>query len=144
MRSLENHVGNDGTPSRTIVVSNCRFANATCIQSVRRTNKMRLSNIVHLTREHHFNITRVPLHTEHYILTNTRIAICFKACSRHINLTDPKSTQLNDAFIGHARQRHYLTGCSKTRTVGARSVRARCERSRRSSVQCSLRAVNEP
>jgi len=34
---------------------------------------MRLSNIVHLTREHHFNITLVPSHTDHYILTNTGI-----------------------------------------------------------------------
>jgi len=25
-----------------------------------------------------------------------------------------KSIELNDAFIGHARQRHYLIGCSKT------------------------------
>jgi len=38
-----------------------------------KTNKMRFDNIVHLTREHHFNITLVPLHTEHYILTSTRI-----------------------------------------------------------------------
>jgi len=41
---------------------------------VSRVNEMRLNNIIHLTREHHFNITLVPLHTEHYILTNTGIA----------------------------------------------------------------------
>jgi len=27
---------------------------------------MRLNNIIHLTGEHHFNITLAPLHTEHY------------------------------------------------------------------------------
>jgi len=47
-------IGNDNTPSRTIIIT--------------------LNNIVHLTTEHHFNITLVPLHTEHYILTNIRIA----------------------------------------------------------------------
>ena len=35
-----------------------------------------------------------------------------------------KSTQLRDAFIGQASQRHDLIGCSETRTVGAQSVRA--------------------
>jgi len=30
-----------------------------------------------------------------------------------------KSTQLHDAFIGHARQLHDLIGCSETRTFGA-------------------------
>ena len=34
-------------------------------------------------------------------------------------LTFNKSTQLHDAFIGHARQRHDLIGCSETRTVSA-------------------------
>ena len=33
-------------------------------------------------------------------------------------------TQLYDAFIGHARLRHDLLGCSETRSVGAQSVRA--------------------
>ena len=34
-------------------------------------------------------------------------------------------TQLHDdAFTGHVRQRHDLIGCSETRSVGARSVRA--------------------
>jgi len=37
-------------------------------------------------------------------------------------LTCSKSTRLNDAFIGHARQRHDLTRCSETRTVSAQSV----------------------
>jgi len=37
-------------------------------------------------------------------------------------LTCNKSTQFHDAFIGHARQRHDLIGCSETRTVGARRV----------------------
>ena len=36
-------------------------------------NFLRLTNIVHLTREHHFNMTLVLLHTEHYVLTNTGI-----------------------------------------------------------------------
>ena len=44
------------------------------MHTIGRTNKMRLNNIVDLTREHHFNVTLVPLHTEHYILTSTRIA----------------------------------------------------------------------
>jgi len=35
-----------------------------------------------------------------------------------------KLTQLNDAFIGHARQRHDLIGFSETRTVGVQPVRA--------------------
>jgi len=30
--------------------------------------------------------------------------------------------QLHDAFIGRARQRHDLIGCSETRSVGAQSV----------------------
>ena len=36
-----------------------------------------------------------------------------RACSQR------KSTQLHDAFIGHARQRRDLIGCSETGTVGA-------------------------
>jgi len=36
-------------------------------------------------------------------------------------LTWNKSTQLHDAFIGRARQRHDLIGCSETRSVGAQS-----------------------
>jgi len=44
------------------------------MHTIGRTNKITLNNIVHLTREHHFNSTLVPLLTEHYILTNTRIA----------------------------------------------------------------------
>ena len=30
---------------------------------------------------------------------------------------------LDDAFVGHPRQRHDVIGCSETRTVGAQSVR---------------------
>jgi len=37
-------------------------------------------------------------------------------------LTCINSTQLHDAFVGHARQRHDLTGCSETRTVRAQQV----------------------
>jgi len=37
-----------------------------------------------------------------------------------LQLVDPVA----DAFIGHARQRHYLIGCSETRTVSAQSVRS--------------------
>jgi len=33
-----------------------------------KTNEMRLYNIIHLTRKHLFNITLVPMQTEHYIL----------------------------------------------------------------------------
>ena len=50
-----------------------------------------------------------------------------KVCSQYVNwteLTCNKTTNLLDAFIGHARQRHDLIGCSETRTVGAQSVRA--------------------
>jgi len=36
IRSRTNHVGYDNTPSRTIIISNSRFYNATCIQSVER------------------------------------------------------------------------------------------------------------
>ena len=37
---------------------------------------------------------------------------------------DPwSSTQLRDAFIGHARRRRDLIGCSETRPAGAQSVR---------------------
>jgi len=39
-----------------------------------RTNEMRLYNIIHLTRKNLFNITLVPMQTEHYILANTGIA----------------------------------------------------------------------
>ena len=39
-------------------------------------------------------------------------------------LTCNKSTQLHHAFIGHARQRHDLIGCSETRTIGAQSVQS--------------------
>jgi len=48
-----------------------------------------------------------------------------EACSQRTNwteLTRNKSTQLHDAFIGHARRRHDLIGCSETRTVGAQTV----------------------
>ena len=43
-------------------------------------------------------------------------------------LTCNKSTQLHDAFIGHARQRRDLIGCSETtrRTFGARRVVNTC------------------
>jgi len=41
-------------------------------------------------------------------------------------LTCSKSTQLRDAFIGHARQRHDLTSYSETRTVCVRFVLNRC------------------
>jgi len=43
-------------------------------------------------------------------------------------LTCNKSTQLHDAFIGHARQRHDLIGCSETtrRTFGVRRVVNTC------------------
>ena len=50
-----------------------------------------------------------------------------KACSQLVSwteLTRNKLTQLHDAFVGHARQRHDLIGCSRTRTVGSQSVRA--------------------
>ena len=33
-----------------------------------------------------------------------------------------KATLLHESFIGHARQRHDLIGCSEIRTVGAQSV----------------------
>jgi len=39
-----------------------------------KTNEMRLYNIIHLTRKHLFNITLVPMQTEHYIHANTGIA----------------------------------------------------------------------
>jgi len=39
-----------------------------------RTNEMRLYNIIHLTREHPFEITPVPMQTEHHIFANTGIA----------------------------------------------------------------------
>jgi len=35
---------------------------------------MSFNNILYLTREHHFNIALILLHTEQYIFTNTRIA----------------------------------------------------------------------
>jgi len=35
-----------------------------------------------------------------------------------------ESTQLDDALVGHARQRHDLISCGETGTVGAQSVRA--------------------
>jgi len=40
-----------------------------------RMNEMRLYNIIHLTRKHIFNVTLVPMQTEHYILANTGIAM---------------------------------------------------------------------
>jgi len=42
-----------------------------------------------------------------------------------LDWTEPtcsKPTQLHDAFIGHARQRHDLIGCSETRTLGAQRI----------------------
>jgi len=42
--------------------------------SQHRTNEMKLYNIIHLTRKHLFNITLVPMQTEHYIPANTGIA----------------------------------------------------------------------
>jgi len=45
--------------------------------------------------------------------------------SQHMNSTElngSKSTQLHDAFIGDARQRHDLIGCGKTRAGDARRV----------------------
>jgi len=48
-----------------------------------------------------------------------------KVCSHHMNWTKlscNKSTQLHDAFIGHARRRRDLIDCSETRTVGAQPV----------------------
>ena len=62
--------GNDNTPSRTIISSNSRFANAACIQLVERIKSH--STMLFIWPEN--NISLVPLHTEHYILTNTRIA----------------------------------------------------------------------
>jgi len=37
------------------------------MHTVGRTNEMRLHNIIHLIRKHLFNITLVPMQTEHYI-----------------------------------------------------------------------------
>jgi len=45
-----------------------------------KVNEMRLCNIIHLIRKHLFNITLVPMQTEHYIRANAGIAttiICF-------------------------------------------------------------------
>jgi len=45
---------------------------------------------------------------------------CGKVWARELNwteLTCNKSTQLHDAFIGRARQRHDVIGCSETRSV---------------------------
>jgi len=39
-----------------------------------RTNEIRFYDIIHLTRKHLFNITLVPMQTEHYILANTGVA----------------------------------------------------------------------
>jgi len=60
-------------PSLTIVISdnNLLMQHA---HSRYRTNEMRLYNIIHLTRKHLFDITLVPVQTEHYILANTGIA----------------------------------------------------------------------
>jgi len=51
--------------------------------------------------------------------------VTLKVRSQHMNETEStctKSTQLHDAFIGHARRRHQLIGCGETRTVSARPV----------------------
>jgi len=57
-------------------------------------------------------------------------------------MTYNKSTQLNDAFIGPARQRRGLIGCSETRSVGAQPAALNTRISKRrclpsSSVQFS-------
>lgn len=56
---------------------------------------------------------------------------------------------LHDAFIGRARQRHDLTGCDETRSVGAQPVRAlavnaalKYAHSEPELVEFSLRAAN--
>ena len=44
-------------------------------------------------------------------------------CSLHLNWTDQNwPATSRSSYTGHARQRHGLIGCSKTRTVGAQSV----------------------
>jgi len=54
--------------------------------------------------------------------------VIVKVRSQHVKLnrTDPQRVvlQLRVAFIGHARHRRDLIGCSETRPVGAQSVRA--------------------
>jgi len=43
--------------------------------------------------------------------------VTLKVRSQHMNETEStctKSTQLHDAFIGHARRRHQLIGCGET------------------------------
>ena len=57
---------------------------------------------------------------------NSLLFSFLKACSQHTNWTDlNKSTQLLNAFNGHAYQRHNyiaLIGCSETRPVSAQLV----------------------
>ena len=62
-----------------------------------------------------------------FAVVSLDLLLPFEICSQHMNcseLTCSKSTQLQDAFIGHARQRHDVIGCGETRTVSAQSVLA--------------------
>jgi len=62
-----------------------------------------------------------------FAVVSLDLLLPFEICSQHMNcseLTCSKSTQLQDAFIGHARQRHDVIGCGETGTVGAQSVLA--------------------
>jgi len=62
-----------------------------------------------------------------WVLLFHRASWPLKVCSQHTNWTDLQQVdpvRLHDAFIGHARQRRDLIGCSETGTVGAQSVRA--------------------
>jgi len=52
------------------------------------------------------------------LVNSTRTELNWPATSR--------PSYIRDAFIGHARRRHDSTGCSETRTVGARLVLNRC------------------
>jgi len=55
----------------------------------------------------------------------TRVKTCLQH-SYELNWSDLQQLDpfkpIHDEFIGYAHQRHNLTGCSETRTIGAQSV----------------------
>jgi len=77
IKSHENHVRNDNTPSQTIMILNSRFANATCIQLVERLKWV--STIFFIWPENTISI----LHLYRWLQNNTFLPIGYKNCYDH-------------------------------------------------------------
>jgi len=81
-----------------------------------------------LRHRHEFTaLSNMPARVSHWsdLRSYSIIKVCLSSTAHELNgteLTCNKLTQLYDAFIGHARQRRDLIGCSETRSAGAQSV----------------------